>query len=346
MAAADALLEIDDLKVHFDTDDGVVKAVDGLSLEVRKGEMLGIVGESGSGKSVANMTILGLTRASNANITGTITFEGKDLATLDNDELQGIRGNDISMIFQDPLSSLHPFYKVGRQLVEAIQVHQDLSKEAALARATELLGLVGIPDPERRIGEYPHEFSGGMRQRVMIAMALTNDPKLLIADEPTTALDVTTQAQILKLIERLRQEFGMAVIMITHDLGVVAEVSDRVMVMYAGRVVESGTLDEIFYEPQHPYTWGLLGSLTRIDRPRAARLAQIAGQPPSLISPPVGCHFRDRCPHEFERCTETPELIHRGGRPDHEDRCWLDPAKKETLRVVSTGEFGLEDPAA
>ena len=203
-----------------------------------------------------------------------------------------------------------------------------------MARAVELLGLVGIPDPERRAGEYPHEFSGGMRQRAMIAMALTNDPKLLIADEPTTALDVTTQAQILRLLERLRQEFGMAMIMITHDLGVVAEVADRVQVMYAGEVVESGTLDQIFYDPQHPYTWGLLGSLTRIDRPRTARLAQIAGQPPSLITPPEGCHFRHRCPHAFNRCTAAP-AARAAGRPSagHSDRCWLPPAQKQTLRV-------------
>ena len=274
------LLEIEDLKVHFTTDEGVVKAVDGLSLEVREGEMLGIVGESGSGKSVANMTILGLTRASNADITGRISFEGEDLLEMDDEELQRIRGNGISMIFQDPLSALHPFFKIGSQLVEAIQIHQDMDDGAARAHAIDLLELVGIPDADRRMGEYPHEFSGGMRQRVMIAMALTNDPKLLIADEPTTALDVTTQAQILRLIERLRKELGMAVIMITHDLGVIAEVADRVMVMYAGEVVESGTLDQIFYDPQHPYTWGLLGSLTRIDRARTARLAQIKGMPP------------------------------------------------------------------
>ena len=305
---SEPLLQMEDLKVHFDTDEGVVKAVDGVSLEVKKGEMLGIVGESGSGKSVANMTILGLTRAQNAQISGRIMFEGRDLLTLEGEDIRRVRGNQISMIFQDPLSSLHPFYKVGRQLIEAIQVHQDVSKEAALARAVELLGLVGIPDAKRRVGEYPHEFSGGMRQRVMIAMALTNDPQLLIADEPTTALDVTTQAQILQLIERLRQELGMAVIMITHDLGVVAEVADRVMVMYAGRGVESGTLDQLFYDPQHPYTWGLLGSLTRIDRPRTVRLAQIAGQPPSLISLPEGCHFRNRCPHAFGKCAQTPEL--------------------------------------
>ncbi|MFN8152420.1 MAG: ABC transporter ATP-binding protein [Solirubrobacterales bacterium] len=343
--SAETLLSVEDLKVHFETDEGIVKAVDGVSFEVKRGEMLGIVGESGSGKSVANLTILGLTRASNAEISGRIMFEGRNLLELEGEDLRTIRGNEIAMIFQDPLSSLHPFFKVGDQLVEAIQVHRDVSKEEARKHATDLLGLVGIPDAKRRIGEYPHEFSGGMRQRVMIAMALANDPKLLIADEPTTALDVTTQAQILRLIERLREELGMAMIMITHDLGVVAEVSDRVMVMYAGEAVESGTLDEVFYDPQHPYAWGLLGSLTRIDRPRTARLAQIAGQPPSLINPPRGCHFRDRCPHAFEKCMEHPELEARVGEAGHTDRCWLDPDRKKELRVVSTGEIGLEAPA-
>ncbi len=342
---SEPLLQVEDLEVNFDTDEGVVKAVDGVSFTVERGEMLGIVGESGSGKSVANMTILGLTRAPNARISGRIMFEGQDLIELDDEALQEIRGSQISMIFQDPLSSLHPFFKVGSQLVEAIQVHQELDDNAAMARAVELLGLVGIPDAERRAGEYPHEFSGGMRQRAMIAMALTNDPKLLIADEPTTALDVTTQAQILRLIERLRQEFGMAVIMITHDLGVIAEVSDRVQVMYAGQVVESGTLDQIFYDPQHPYTWGLLGSLTRIDKPRTARLAQIGGQPPSLISL-SGCHFRDRCPHVFDRCTQMPPLEERITERGHTDRCWLPPEQKQTLRVLSSGEIGLEEPAA
>ncbi len=343
---AESLLKVEDLKVHFDTDDGIVKAVDGVSFEVERGKILGIVGESGSGKSVANLTILGLTRAPNAEISGRILFEGMDLNAMDSEQLRGIRGNQISMIFQDPLSSLHPFYKVGRQLVEALQVHQDIDKKAATARAVELLGLVGIPDPERRVREYPHEFSGGMRQRAMIAMALTNDPKVLIADEPTTALDVTTQAQILKLIERLQAELGMAVIMITHDLGVVAEMADDILVMYAGRVVEAGTLEQIFYDPQHPYAWGLLGSLTRIDRPRLARLAQIAGQPPSLISPPEGCHFRPRCPHEFAKCKQTPGLDQRAPDPGHTDRCWLTPEQKKALRVVSSGEIGLEEPAA
>ena len=341
-----SLLSVEDLRVRFATDDGVVKAVDGVSFDVEPGTTLGIVGESGCGKSVANLTILGLTRAQNAKIAGRIVFDGLDLTTLRDEELRHIRGNRISMIFQDPLSSLHPFYKVGSQITEAIQVHQDVDDQRARRRAVELLGLVGIPDAGRRAGEYPHEFSGGMRQRAMIAMALANDPELLIADEPTTALDVTTQAQILQLIERLQSELGMAVILITHDLGVIAEIADRVLVMYAGRVVETGTLEQIFYDPQHPYTWGLLGSLTRIDVARGTRLAQIAGQPPSLISPPGGCHFRPRCPHEFERCSEVPPLEQRGGSAGQCDRCWLAAEQKRTLRVLESGEIGLEVPAA
>jgi oligopeptide/dipeptide ABC transporter ATP-binding protein len=341
-----SLLEIEDLKVHFETDDGVVKAVDGASFAVDRGQTLGIVGESGCGKSVANLTILGLTRAPNTRVSGRIMFEGRDLAQLPAEELQGVRGNEIAMIFQDPLTSLHPFYKVGKQLVEAVMVHQDISKKAARKRAVELFGLVGIPDAERRIDEYPHEFSGGMRQRAMIAMALVNDPKILIADEPTTALDVTIQAQILTLIERLQDQFGMAVILITHDLGVIAEVADDVDVMYAGRIVEAGTLDQIFYDPQHPYTWGLLGSLARPDRPRVHRLSQITGQPPSLLAPPQGCHFRPRCPHAFDRCTEVPRLEVRGGEAGHADRCWLSAERKKALRVVEEGRIGLEVPAA
>jgi oligopeptide/dipeptide ABC transporter ATP-binding protein len=346
-AAGGHLLQVEDLRVHFDTDDGVVKAVDGLSFEVDAGQTLGIVGESGSGKSVANMTTLGLTRAENATISGRIAFDGQDLLELDEAGLQGIRGNDIAMIFQDPLTSLHPFYKVGAQMVEAIQAHRDASGSEARERSIELLQLVGIPDAERRFGEYPHEFSGGMRQRAMIAMALTNDPKLLIADEPTTALDVTIQAQILRLLERLQDELGMAVIMITHDLGVIAEVADEVLVMYGGRLVETGTLDEIFYDPQHPYTWGLLGSLTRTDRPRSMdRLSQIAGQPPSLIAPPQGCHFRPRCPHAFDRCTSTPPLEAKTGSPTHLDRCWLDVERKREARVLAEGEIGLGEATA
>jgi len=341
-----SLLEVQDLKVHFTTDDGVVKAVDGASFAVDRGQTLGIVGESGCGKSVANMTILGLTRSPTTEIAGRIMFDGVDLAQLSTEDMQNVRGKEIAMIFQDPLTSLHPFYKVSRQLIEAVQAHQDLSQGDAKERAIELLGLVGIPDPKGRIDNYPHEFSGGMRQRVMIAMALINDPKVLIADEPTTALDVTIQAQILQLIERLQAQLGMAVILITHDLGVIAEVADDVNVMYAGRMVETGTLDQIFYDPQHPYTWGLLGSLARPDRPRVSRLSQIKGQPPSLLAPPEGCHFRPRCPHAFDRCTQTPELQVRGGEPGHLDRCWLSPEQKRTLRVIEGDRIGLEEPAA
>jgi oligopeptide/dipeptide ABC transporter ATP-binding protein len=340
--AGGPLLSVEDLEVTFATDDGPLRAVAGASFSVDQGETLGIVGESGSGKSVANLTILGLTRAPNTTVSGRVLFDGRDLASLPSEELRRVRGDDIGMIFQDPLTSLHPFYKVGKQMVEAIQVHRDASKKEARERSIDLLRLVGIPDAERRFNQYPHEFSGGMRQRVMIAMALVNDPKLLIADEPTTALDVTIQAQILRLIAELQQRLGMAVILITHDLGVIAQVADRVNVMYAGRIVEAGTLDDIFYDPQHPYTWGLLGSLTRIDRARTSRLAQIEGQPPSLISPPPGCHFRPRCPHAFEKCPQTPPLEARSGSRGHLDRCWLEPDRKRDLRVISTGEIGLE----
>jgi len=337
-----SLLEIEDLRVQFDIEAGVVKAVDGVSFSVEEGRTLGIVGESGSGKSVANLSLIGLTRAENTRISGTAMFEGRDLLAMDNEQLRGVRGEEIAMIFQDPLSSLHPFYKIGNQLVEAVRAHRDASENEATERAIELLEQVGIPDPQRRADQYPHEMSGGMRQRVMIAMALANEPKLLIADEPTTALDVTTQAQILQLLERLQQELGMAVIFITHDLGVIAETADRVAVMYAGRIVEEGTVEEIFYDPQHPYTWGLLGSLTRLDRPRPRRLAQIPGAPPSLLAPPEGCHFRPRCPHAFDRCTEVPELEARlPEAPDHHDRCWLEVERKRELRQVE-GRIGLE----
>ena len=341
-----SLLEVQDLRVHFHTDDGVVRAVDGASFSVERGQTLGIVGESGCGKSVANMTILGLTRSPVTSISGHIMFDGTDLLEASSDEMQAIRGQEIGMIFQDPLTSLHPFHKIGKQLTEAIQVHKDVSRHEAQDRAVELLGLVGIPDARKRLGDYPHEFSGGMRQRVMIAMALINDPRILIADEPTTALDVTIQAQIIRLIQRLQDQLGMAVILITHDLGVVADAADYINVMYAGRIVEAGTLEEIFYDPQHPYTWGLLGSLARPDRPRVQRLSQIHGQPPSLLAPPQGCHFRPRCPHEFDRCKETPDLVARGDTPGHLDRCWLSPEQKRTLRVVEGDQIGLEVPAA
>jgi oligopeptide/dipeptide ABC transporter ATP-binding protein len=340
------LLEVQDLRVQFKTDDGVVKAVDGASFSVERGETLGIVGESGCGKSVANLSILGLTRGPGTTITGRISYDGQDLVDASDEELHTVRGKEIAMIFQDPLTSLHPFYTVGKQLVEAMQAHQDVSKATARGRAADLMGMVGIPDAKGRLDNYPHEFSGGMRQRVMIAMALINDPTVLIADEPTTALDVTIQAQILALIERLQNELGMAVILITHDLGVIAEVADNVNVMYAGRIVESGTIDQIFYDPLHPYTWGLLGSLARPDRARTRRLAQVKGQPPSLLAPPEGCHFRPRCPHAFDRCTQTPALEVRAGETGHPDRCWLSPDQKRSLRVLESGSIGLQEPAA
>jgi oligopeptide/dipeptide ABC transporter ATP-binding protein len=336
------LLSVRDLRVGFNTEDGVVQAVDGISFDVEPGQTIGIVGESGSGKSVSNMTILGLTRAEGADISGSITFEGRDLLDLEDEALRDVRGNDIAMIFQDPLTSLHPFYKVGDQMTEAIQTHQEMTNAQAQSHSIDLLGMVGIPDAARRFGEYPHEFSGGMRQRAMIAMALTNNPKLLIADEPTTALDVTIQAQILRLLARLQEELGMAMILITHDLGVVVEVASEIIVLYGGRVVERGTLDEIFYDPQHPYTWGLLGSVARVDGLRSDRLTQIAGQPPSLLSPPEGCHFRPRCPHEFEKCAMVPPLDARAGG-EHIDRCWLPVEKKRELRTLPSGEIGLAE---
>jgi peptide/nickel transport system ATP-binding protein len=296
-----ALLEVTDLKVHFETDDGIVKAVDGVSYTVDRGQALGIVGESGSGKSVSSLTVMGLTRfAGNARISGSIRFDGKDLLGASDEDMRMLRGNEVAMIFQDPLSSLHPFYKIGDQLVEAVQAHRDVSKAQALDRAVEMLGLVGIPEPRRRVESYPHEFSGGMRQRVMIAMALINDPKLLIADEPTTALDVTVQAQILDLIQRLQRELDTAIVMITHDLGVVAEVADDIGVMYAGRIVEYADKDSIFAMPEHPYTWGLLKSIPRLDSPRGEELVPIPGRPPSLILKPPGCAFHPRCPYVRE----------------------------------------------
>ncbi len=318
------LLEVSDLKVHFRTDDGVVKAVDGISYSVDAGQTLGIVGESGSGKSVSSMTVMGLTRAKNATISGSIVFDGKELLTASEDELRKVRGGPVSMIFQDPLSSLHPMYKIGAQLREAVRTHQDVSKAKALDRAVEMLGLVGIPEPRRRVDSYPHEFSGGMRQRVMIAMALCNDPKLLIADEPTTALDVTVQAQILDLLEKLKSELDTAIVLITHDLGVVAEVTDDIAVMYAGRIVEKASRDAIFAAPQHPYTWGLLRSIPRLDSPRDEELVPIPGRPPSLINPPSGCSFHPRCPYVREAHTRVdPSLEPVPGTADHAVACLL-----------------------
>ncbi|HEY1567851.1 MAG TPA: ABC transporter ATP-binding protein, partial [Solirubrobacteraceae bacterium] len=288
------------------------------------GKTLGIVGESGSGKTVSSLTTLGLTRVSNATVTGRIMFDGQDMVTLSDDKLRGVRGNDVAMIFQDPLSALHPFYKVGAQLVEAMQAHRRVSRSAARARAAELLDLVGIPDPKRRLDQYPHEFSGGMRQRAMIAMALSNEPKLLIADEPTTALDVTVQAQILALLEDLQSRLGTAIIIITHDLGVVAEIADDICVMYAGRVVERGSTEDIFNSPQHPYTWGLLNSIPRLDTPRGEELVPISGRPPSLINRPSGCHFHPRCPYVRDAHRRVdPELTPVDGSSAHAVACLL-----------------------
>jgi peptide/nickel transport system ATP-binding protein len=339
------LLSVRDLKVGFATEDGVVQAVDGVNFDLRPGEVVAIVGESGSGKSVTAQTIIGLTRANNARIEGSVKLGGEELTSAGDDEMRRLRGERVAMIFQDPMTSFNPVYRLGDQIVEAIRAHRpDTSKKQGRQRVVELLEAVGIPDAERRIDDYPHEFSGGMRQRAMIAMALALEPEVLIADEPTTALDVTIQAQILDLLGQLNRERNLATILITHDLGVVAEVADRVLVMYAGKVVEEGTLDEIFYDPQHPYTWGLLGSLTRIDRPRPHRLPQIAGSPPSLLDLPEGCPFRPRCPHEFSKCSQYPGLEARlPDASEHRDRCWLTPDEKREKRMVE-GQIGLEPP--
>src|ERR687886_312308 len=286
---AERLLEIKDLKVNFATEDGLVRAVDGVSFELERGKVLAIVGESGSGKSVTSMTLLGLTRDKNTRFEGEVIYKGRNILGMSEEELQTVRGNEIAMIFQDPMTSLNPVYKVGSQICEAIRTHEDVDAKTARSRAIELLRQVGIPNPEGRIDSYPHEFSGGMRQRAMIAMSLACNPDVLIADEPTTALDVTIQAQIIDLIGRLKDDFDSAVILITHDLGVVADLADEILVMYAGRIVERGTKRQVFYDPQMPYTWGLLGSIPRLDRPKPERLASIKGATPSPINPPRGC---------------------------------------------------------
>jgi peptide/nickel transport system ATP-binding protein len=322
---SDSLLSVRDLKVHFNTDDGLVKAVDGVSYDIAPGRTLGIVGESGSGKSVSSLTVMGLTRSKSSDISGEVMFDGRDLLTVSDDEMRAIRGEEIAMIFQDPLSSLHPFYRIGDQLVEAVQAHHSVSKAAALDKAVELLRLVGIPEPKARVGGYPHEFSGGMRQRVMIAMALLNEPKLLIADEPTTALDVTVQAQILELMIRLKAELHTSIVFITHDLGVVAEMADDIAVMYAGRIVEFGPKETIFEFPQHPYTWGLLGSIPKLDASRDEPLVPVTGRPPSLINLPGGCSFHPRCPYVREAHKRVePMLEPVDGDDGHRVACLLD----------------------
>lgn len=329
----DKFLRVTDLKVHFPTDDGVVKAVDGLTFDLEKGKTLGIVGESGSGKSVTSLAIMGLHRGTRARLSGEILLDGQDLNRISDEELRSLRGRKLAMIFQDPLSAMHPYYTVGQQLTEAIRVHENISKKSARTTVVEMLARVGIPNPGRRVDQYPHEFSGGMRQRAMIAMALINNPELLIADEPTTALDVTVQAQILDLMRDLQSEFGSAIIMITHDLGVVAEIADDVLVMYGGKCVEYAEVDDLFHQPDHPYTWGLLSSMPRLDRLKSERLVPVAGNPPSLITIPPGCAFHPRCAfREFSPCAcdeVVPELVE--SYPKHDSRCHIPVPKRAEL---------------
>jgi peptide/nickel transport system ATP-binding protein len=333
-------LDVRDLRVHFPTDDGVVKSVDGITFALERGRTLGIVGESGSGKSVTSLSLMGLHRTATdkkkqrgAQISGEIWLDGQDLVTASAEEVRRLRGQKMAMIFQDPLSAMHPFFTVGAQIIEAYRVHNSVSKDVARKRAIEMLELVGIPQPNTRVDDYPHQFSGGMRQRAMIAMALVCNPALLIADEPTTALDVTVQAQILDLMRELQREFNSALIVITHDLGVVAELADDIMVMYGGKAVEYGSAHDVFKSPEHPYTWGLLASMPRLDRARADRLIPIQGNPPSLINVPSGCAFHPRCPYNAETggrsSTEIPELA--ATTPGHLVRCHMDPARRREI---------------
>jgi len=340
----DTLLEVDDLHIHFPTDDGLVKAVDGISFSLDRGRTLGIVGESGSGKSVTSLGIMGLHHGSNARITGHIKLDGEELVGATANRIRELRGSKMAMIFQDPLSSLHPFYTVGSQIAEAYLVHNQVGKKVARKHAVDLLGRVGIPQPATRVDDYPHQFSGGMRQRAMIAMALSCDPELLIADEPTTALDVTVQAQILDLIWDLQQEYHSAVIIITHDLGVVAELSDDILVMYAGRMAEYGSAENTFDQPGHPYTWGLLASMPRIDEARLERLVPIKGTPPSLINVPSGCAFHPRCRYagftDGRSQAEVPEL--REVAPGHLVACHLTGDQRRKFRT----QLDLEETEA
>jgi len=333
-------LDVRDLRVEFPTEDGLVRAVDGVSFSLQRGQTLAIVGESGSGKSVTSQAIMGLHNRKSANISGQVILEGEDLIAMSDEGVRKLRGQKMAMIFQDPLSSLHPFYTVGKQLVEAVRVHQDVSKDAARKQAIAMLDRVGIPNPDRRADDYPHQLSGGMRQRVMIAMALLNSPTLLIADEPTTALDVTVQAQILELLKDLQRDFNTAIIVITHDLGVVADMADEVVVMYGGRLVEHGSVHDIFHRPEMPYTLGLLASMPRLDHGRSSRLDPIPGLPPSLIRLPQGCVFRPRCTYHDKvpggLCdTERPELITTG--PNHEVRCHMTADVRRAIAVERLG---------
>ena len=338
-----AFLEVSDLSVQFPTEDGIVRAVDGVSFSIERGQTLAIVGESGSGKSVTAQAVMGLINKRNADVSGQVIFDGEDLVAMSDEDLRKLRGNKMSMIFQDPMSSLHPFYRIGDQLTEAINAHQKVSKTDARDRAIEMLHKVGIPLPAKRFDDYPHQFSGGMRQRVMIALALINSPSLLIADEPTTALDVTVQAQIIELISQLQREFDTAVILITHDLGIVADVADEVAVMYGARVVEHGAVDDIFYHPQMPYTLGLLASVPRLTQVRSDRLDPIPGNPPSPLRLPTGCVFQPRCVYQDEvvgdLCrTQRPDLESVG--PGHEVRCHLPAAKRQAAAEVALAALG------
>ena len=321
-------LVVENLSVQFPTHDGLVQAVNDLSYSVRLGETLGIVGESGSGKSVSSMAVLGLHDAKRSRLKGSIRVGGKEIVGADESVLRKVRGNEVAMIFQDPLTALHPFYTVGAQIAEAYRIHHDVSRSTARAKAVEMLDRVGIPQARSRVDDFPHQFSGGMRQRAMIAMSLVNDPKLLIADEPTTALDVTVQAQILDLLQDLQRDFRSAIILITHDLGVVAEMADDVLVMYAGRAVEHGATRELLTHPEMPYTWGLLSSMPDVLGDTDARLMPIPGNPPSLLNPPTGCPFHPRCAHRAkvpgDLCrTELPELLPGRRGKDHVKRCHL-----------------------
>lgn len=336
-----ALLEVKNLKTHFKTPDGVVKAVDGVSFSLEEGQTLGIVGESGSGKSVTALSIMGLNPSPPAYYPeGEILFDGRDLLKASEKELQKIRGDEIAMIFQDPMTSLNPVFTVGHQISETVRIHQGLSRREAREKAVETLRDVGIPNPEKRATDYPHQYSGGMRQRAMIAMALSCNPRVLIADEPTTALDVTIQAQILDLMTDLQEQYGMAIVMITHDLGVVSQLSDRVMVMYAGRAVEQGTTDEVFYDPLMPYSWSLLRSLPRPDTAGEVRLLPVKGQPPSLIRLPQGCNFNPRCPFVKDECYTTDPPLE-GKKDGHRAACVLGVEEVRARRAQADSELGV-----
>ena len=336
------LLDVRDLRVTFRTRRGTVTAVDGLSFAIEPGEVLGIVGESGSGKTVSVMSILKLIRDPNASVSGTVSFNGRNLLALSDKELRTVRGRDIAMIFQDPMTALTPVYTVGWHIAEQLRAHEPVSRSEARQRAITLLDEVGIPNPDQRVDGYPHEFSGGMRQRAVIAMALANNPKLLIADEPTTALDVTTQAQILDLMRRLRETHGSSILVITHDMGVVSEIADQVLVMYGGRAVEQGPKTQVFRHPRHPYTWGLLGSVPRVTGARIRRLAAIPGSPISPLDVPAGCAFATRCRFRHEACDDRPELL---GSDGHRDACWLPRDGRDELRAEAATAAVGEDPA-